>query len=107
MTRLSHAVVFVFIFTLSACSEHVLMTGLDEKPVAPEFQFQIDTSQPARLEPISTLSPEIKRQWCEMRLRDIQAGKPPLGETAPNQLAAGNSLCLQWFGKASLAGETQ
>ena len=106
MPRLSHAVVFVLIFTCSACSEHVLTTGSIEKPVAPEPQFQIDTSQPARLEPISTLRPEIKRQWCEMRLRDIRAGKPPLGETAPNQLAAGNSLCLQWFGKASLSGKT-
>ena len=106
MTRLSHAVAFVLIFTCSACSEHVLATGSIEKPAAPEPQFQIDTSQPARLEPISTLRPEIKRQWCEMRLRDIHAGKPPLGETAPNQLVAGNSLCLQWFGKAGLPGKT-
>ena len=33
-----------------------------------------------------------------MRQRDMRASNPPLGESAPNQVVAGNALCHHWFG---------
>ena len=92
MRALHYSLILVLSFAVVGCAEDALTTGSIEHG---SNRGAIDTSKAARVEPIHALSSDTKRAWCEMRLRDVRAGKPPLGETNTKQIEAGNALCRQ------------
>jgi hypothetical protein len=98
MSQFRRVTQFFLVSLLFGCAEPPITTASIPKSITPnEAQLRLDTSKPPRVEPDRNLPPETKRAWCELRQRDIRAGRPPLGENAPKQIAAGNALCLQWF----------
>ncbi len=48
---------------------------------------------------VDHVSLAARREWCELRQKDIRAGKAPLGEKDPKQVSIGNFLCERWFGE--------
>ena len=83
----------VFVFADEPVRTALLTTGAVTAPA----QSPNDRLSRARLAPPKKI-PEINREWCELRQRDIAAGKAPFGEMDLEKIAMGNALCRRWFG---------
>ena len=91
---------------VSGCAqEQIATSSITQVIETPKVPAVVEPTKSTRFEPRISLSPETKREWCQLRDADIRAGRPPLGETQANQVAAGNALCRLW--NSSLAAEPQ
>ena len=98
MTLLRRAAMACMTCLTYGCAEAPITTGTIDPPNS-ETRAQ---AYQGRLKPThvgeAKKPPEINREWCELRQRDIRAGRPPLGEADPNRIAVGDALCMRWFG---------